>query len=167
MMKFLTLLISLSILLTSCGSGIPQTADDVRSFEDVLAFMTRNAETEITEVILNVESAISTGNPVTLTADDASQLAVMLADQPVSMKRYEPEHIYGGSWYTVTLTLSDGRSVVLYPNKDELMVYRQELNEEERWYSAPYRVNTDAYPGFYTAVGEIWSQVSDEDPATH
>ncbi|MBQ8185617.1 MAG: hypothetical protein IJ037_01960 [Clostridia bacterium] len=161
------LFLALAVLLVSCGSTVPDDADDIRSFDDLLAFMSGNPENTVTDVILNVESTISDATPVTLSDTDTFRLVSMLTETDLTAERYEPEHIYGGSWYTITFTLSNNSTVVLYPDKQQLMVFRRELNEDQRWYSAPYRLNTDAYPDFYTAVGEIWAQVSDEDPATH
>lgn len=154
------------ILLTSCSDS-PDSSEDVRSFSQLLVFLTESGDAEVSDVILNVESAISDAVPVTLPETERTRCISMLSDVPLTLERYEPEHIYGGSWYTVTFVLTGGESAVLYPAQDRLMVFRQELNEEERWYSASYRVNSDASDAFYTMIGELWTQFSDQDPATY
>lgn len=155
------------VLLTSCGASFPETAENVRNFEDLLAFMTGSPENVITGVILTVESAISVGEPVTLSESDVSRLLSLLTEHELTVERYETEHIYGGSWYTVTFLLSGGGSVNLYPDRENLMVFRRERNEEQRWHDASYRLNTAVSREFYEAVGELWSQNSDGKPATH
>lgn len=166
-MRLLTAVLAVLVLLTSCGTSFPETAEDVRDFEGLLAFMTGNPENNVTGVSLNVESAISVGEPVTLSESDASRLLALLTEHELTVERYEPEHIYGGSWYTVTFLLAGGGSVNLYPDGEHLMVFRRELNEEQRWHDASYRLNTAVYREFYEAVGEIRSQNSTGTPAPH
>ncbi|MBQ2726040.1 MAG: hypothetical protein IJF78_10070 [Clostridia bacterium] len=166
-MRLLTAVIAVLVLLTSCGASVPETAEDVRDFEDLLAFMTGNPENTVTAMTLTVESAVSVDEPVTLSESDASRLLALLTGHELTVERYEPEHIYGGSWYTVTFLLADGGSVNLYPERKNLMVFRRELNEEQRWYDASYRLDTAVSREFYETIGELWSQNSDGKPATH
>lgn len=166
-MRLLTAVLAVLVLLTSCGVSIPETAEDVRDFEDLLAFMTGNPENTVTGVTLTVESAISVGEPVPLSESDASRLLALLTGHELTVERYEPEHIYGGSWYTVTFLLADGGSVNLYPERENLMVFRRELNKEQRWYDASYRLDTAVSREFYETIGELWSQNSDGKPAAH
>ncbi len=166
-MRLLTVILTVLFLFTSCGISFPETAEDVETFDSLLTFMTGNPENTVTGVILSVDSAISNSEPVALSERDTSRLLSLLTEHKLTVERYEPEHIYGGSWYTVTFLLSEGGNVNLYPAHDELMIFRRELNEDQRWYDAPYRLNIDTSQEFYAAVGEIWSCISDEEPATH
>ncbi len=166
-MRLLTVLLTVLVLFTSCSTSLPETAENIKTFDGLLTFMTGNPQNTVTGVILSVDSAVFHSAPVTLSENDVSLLISMLTENELTVERYEPEHIYGGSWYTVTLLLSDGGTVELYPDQKELMISRRELNEDQRWYDAPYRLNTDTSQKFYTAVSEIWSCNSDEEPATH
>jgi len=141
-MKKLTVLLLTLGLLTGCGTEktVPQTAGEIETFDEVLAFVSGRTETEVTGVQVLKESDTTAAEPVALSAEDADAIRILLGSTPVSAEAYEPVPVYGGSWYSVIFTLETGGTVTLYPDEETLTFTRAELNEEERWHYPTYRL---------------------------
>lgn len=160
-MKKLTVLLLALGLLTGCGAehGIPQTAEDIDTFDEVLAFVSGQTDVDVTEVQVLKESDTTDEEPVTLSAEDAAAIRTLLESAPAETEAYEPVPVYGGSWYSVIFTLETGGTVTLYPDEDMLTFTRAELNEEERWYYPSYCLtyeDTSLPEQVYDFVSEKW-----------
>lgn len=150
--------------LTGCSgdsTAVPQTAEEVGSFDEVLAFLSGQTEVDVTEVQVRKESEISPTEPVSLSEEDAGTLLSLLETPPLTLELYEPVPVYGGSWYSVICTLENGETVTLYPKEDALTCTRAELNEEGRWYYPTYRLfyeDAEIPEQIYTFVTQHWME---------
>ena len=130
-------------MLTGCSgdsTAVPQTAEEVDTFDEVLAFVSGQTEVDVTAVQVLKESDTTAADPVTLSGTETKDLMSLLEAVPFRAEAYEPVPVYGGSWYSVIFTLEAGGTVTLYPDKDTLTFPRAELNEEERWHYPMYRL---------------------------
>lgn len=160
-MKKLTVLLLALGLLTGCGAekGVPQTAEEIDTFDEVLAFVSGQTDVDVTAVQVLKESDTTDADPVTLSDEEAEVILALLEATPAAVEAYEPVPVYGGSWYSVIFTLESGGTVTLYPEEDMLTFTRAERNEEERWHYPMYCLmyeDTSVPEQIYAFAAEKW-----------
>lgn len=76
------IILSIALLFTlcSCRVTIPQTAEDVDSFDDVLAFLAETTETEVQGITLDVVAVTFKEEPVVLSDADTNTLLTLLTE---------------------------------------------------------------------------------------
>ena len=160
-MKKLTVLLLALGLLTGCGAekSVPQTAEEIDTFDEVLMFVSGQAKVGLTSVQVLKESDSIDANPVLLSDEETEAILTLLESAPAAVEAYEPVPVYGGSWYSVIFSLESGGTVTLYPEENMLTFTRAERNEEERWHYPVYRLlyeATDVPERIYAFAAEKW-----------
>jgi hypothetical protein len=160
-MKKLTVLLLALGLLTGCGAekSVPQTAEEIDTFGEVLMFVSGQAKVGLTSVRVLKESDSIEADPVLLSDEETEAILTLLESAPAAVEAYEPVPVYGGSWYSVIFSLESGGTVTLYPEEDMLTFTRAERNEEEQWYYPVYRLlfeETDVPERIYAFAAEKW-----------
>ncbi len=157
------MLIFCLLMLNGCSdrlTAVPQTVEEINTFDEVLAFMSGQTETEVTAVQVQAENGHVPTEPVSLSGKDAEALLKLMETTPMTAERYEPIPVYSAVSYSVICTLENGETVTLYPKKDALSFTRAELNEEEKWHYPAYRLlyeDPAAAGKIDAAVRQLWS----------
>ncbi len=150
-------------MLTGCSgdsTAVPQTAEEVDTFADVLAFISGQTDVDVTKVQVQAESVNALTVPVLLSDEEAGALLSLMETPTITAEQYEPLPVYGGHWYSVICTLENGETVTLHPKEDALTFTRAELNEEGKWHYPAYRLvfEDSAVPEtIYTTVRQLWT----------
>ena len=150
-------------MLTGCSGdspAVPQTAEEIDTFADVLAFVSGQTDVDVTEVQVQAESSVMPTETVPLSDEDAADLLAWMDAAPVTAELYDSLAVYGGVSYSVICTLENGETVTLYPKEDALTFTRAELNGEEKWHYPPYRLlyeDSGAAERICTAVRQFWN----------
>ncbi|MBQ2277340.1 MAG: hypothetical protein II333_02115 [Clostridia bacterium] len=165
-MKKLTVLLLALGLLTGCGAekSVPQTAEEIDTFGEVLMFVSGQTEADVTSVQVLKESDSIAAEPIALSDEETKAILALLESAPAAVEAYEPVPVYGGSWYSVIFSLESGGTVTLYPEEDMLTFTRAERNEEEQWYYPAYRLlyeETDVPERIYAFAAEKWISNND------
>ncbi len=157
-MKKILFVLLLSVFLAGCGQKIPQTAEDVRDFGDMLAYLGDTTETEVTGISLDIGSAVRVPDPMAVSDEDRDRLLAMLEDMRFTTERntlYE----YGGFSYVAEIHLADGNTVSFAADTEYLTINKEIRNPEGKWEYAEYRLFPDDptdTQAFLTAVQQIW-----------
>ena len=150
-------------MLTGCSGDsptVPQTVEEVDTFDEVLMFVSGQTDVEVTEVQVQAESYVMPTEAVSVSEEDAAALLAWMDTAPVTTELYDSLTVYGGVSYSVICTLKSGETVTLYAQKDALTFTRAELNEEGKWYNPAYCLlyeDSGTAERIYTAVRQCWN----------
>lgn len=162
--RILTVFLCL-MMLTGCSGDstpVPQTAEDVDTFAEALAFMSGQTDIDVTDIQVLLDSVAEPTEPVSLSKEDSADLLALMETTPVVLEKYEPEPLYGIMWHYIICTLENGETVMLYPGADGLTFTRSEQNEEGKWQDVSYRLlyeNSDVPREILSSTMRHWNDV--------
>ena len=152
-------------MLTGCSgdsTAVPQTEEEVDTFDEVLAFISGQTDVEVTDVQVLLESDAEPTEPVSLSKEDSGALLALMETTPFVLEEYEPEPLYGVMWHYILCTLENGETVMIYPAHDALSFTRTEQNEEGKWQKVSYRLlyeNPDVSREIFSSVLHHWNDI--------
>lgn len=164
MRHFIGFVLSVALLLSlcSCRVTIPQTVEDVDSFDDVLAFLAETTETAVEGITLDVIAVTFKEEPVVLSDADTNTLLTLLTEMDFTWEGYEPLEQYGAYSYALQIHLPEDKVVSLFVKEDYIHCCRQEKNAEGKWTDVPYRLvptDTADTKAIYDMVVPLWQEV--------
>lgn len=146
--------------LWSCRVTIPQTAEDVNGFDDILAFLAETTETAVEGITIHAYGSLDE-EPLVLHDEQIAATIKLFEDANCTLTPYvEEEHkVYYGSSHEMQFHLEEDAVVTLKWHDVDLYISREELNAEGKWTYSLYDIVSDDphfLENFTSYVDSLW-----------